>query len=338
MTDLALGVDSESFDRNDFAGMRLIAFALVTAAACWFQRGWSNQPGAAHPVVDVIALVAIAIAIWHGAYDGVLARPLFERRLGRWWTSTFAVGYLLLAGAVFVAWHLQPEFALVAFLAYSSWHFGTEQESEPLSPRRAVAAFAGGALPIAAACHWHPDQVMTIFRSMLGSRSENAFPQQLIHACGALLWVLALVAVVGALPHILTALKTTRTSLLCLIALELTLFWCCDPVLAFAIYFCCWHTPEHLVSSSRDNNACYSARIMVSNLRAGMFPWLVSLAGLAVMLTLQPRIMTMYVSAIFIFLSALTVPHMALNELSRLVSRRRLSRATAAQHCARPIA
>jgi Brp/Blh family beta-carotene 15,15'-monooxygenase len=206
----------------------------------------------------------------------------------------------------------------LAFLAYSSWHFGTEQESEPLSPRKAAASFAKGALPIAAACHWHPDQVAAIFRAMLGSTELSSFPQQLTHSAAALLWAFIVVAGLGASTDPGRTRRGIRILPVCLIALELLLFWRCDPVLAFAIYFCCWHTPEHLVSSSRDDRGVYSVPIMIRNLRAGVFPWLVSLAGLALMLAFRPHSFVMYVSAIFIFLSALTVPHMALNEVSRL--------------------
>ena len=338
MTVLSVVTNHEPRLADDFAVTRMTCFALVTAAACWCQRGWSGSLGAFHPLLDTLALAAIAIAVWHGAYDGVLAQPLLEHRLGKWWIPAFAAGYLLLAAAVITAWHFTPEYALVAFLAYSSWHFGTEQEIEPLSLRRAAAAFALGALPIAAACHWHPDQVSAIFRAMLGSTQGSLFSQQLTRAGAALLWVLAAVAGLQAFSGPGNPSRVTRLARVCLLALELLLFWCCDPVLAFAIYFCCWHTPEHLVSSSRDDNGCYSARIMFCNLRAGLFPWLISLAGLALMLTLRPRSLVTYVSAIFVFLSALTVPHMVLNELSRLTRMTRQSRPAGPNQCAKPFA
>jgi Brp/Blh family beta-carotene 15,15'-monooxygenase len=318
MTVLSATFHHQPRRQSDYALTRMICFALVAFFGCRFQRSWSTGSGVLTPFVDGLALIAIAIAVWHGAYDGVLARPFFKPRFGKWWIPAFAAGYLLLAGAVLFAWNLSAEYALIAFLIYSSWHFGTEQDLEPLSLPNAAAAFALGALPIAAACHWHPDQVSAIFGVMTGSAAESAFPLQITRFCGTLLWVLTGLACAGALPFPGSIGRTARLSRLCLIAIELLLFWYCDPVLGFAIYFCCWHTPEHLVSSSRDRNGFYSAQMMFANLRAGMFPWLASLAGLAGMLALRPQSLANYVSAIFIFLSALTVPHMVLNEVSRL--------------------
>jgi Brp/Blh family beta-carotene 15,15'-monooxygenase len=313
----AASLDCEPLAADDFAGRRMLCFAGGTAAACWFQPALSGTSGAVQPFVDMFALAAIAIAIWHGAYDGVLARPLFERRLGKWWMSAFAAAYLLPVAAVLTAWHFAPECALVTFLAYSSWHFGTEKYLGPVNLTTSVTAFSMGALPIAAACHWHPDQVREIFQWMLGSAAGSLFAQHAIHVCGSLLWPLTLVAAAGACVWLGERSQTTRLLLLPQIALELLLFRCCDPVLGFAIYFCLWHTPEHLVSSSVDRAGRYSTRIMLHNLRAGIIPWIAALAGLALAVAFTPGTLAGYASAIFILLSALTVPHMALNELRR---------------------
>jgi Brp/Blh family beta-carotene 15,15'-monooxygenase len=98
---------------------------------------------------------------------------------------------------------------------------------------------------------------------------------------------------------------------------ELLLFWCCDPVLAFAVYFCVWHTPEHLVSTSLDDQSVFTPRIMWQNLRAGIPAWLTSLAALTALLAFRPQSVTGYSSGLFVLLSALTVPHMGLNEMRR---------------------
>jgi Brp/Blh family beta-carotene 15,15'-monooxygenase len=99
--------------------------------------------------------------------------------------------------------------------------------------------------------------------------------------------------------------------------MELILFWCCGPVPAFAIYFCMWHTPEHLVSTSLDSDGLFTPRIMWQNLRAGIPPWIASLAAMIVLLAFRPQSVTGYASGLFVFLSALTVPHMGLNEIRR---------------------
>jgi len=306
---------------NDFAATRLVCFAAATVLACCLDNMQPLSAGSGHAVLDATAVVAIAIAVWHGAYDGVLAKPRLEPWLGVRWAPAFAAGYLFLIAATLVAWRVAPAWALVAFLAYSSWHFGTEQDIQPIAGGAAIPAFALGGLPIAAACYWHPEQVSAIFRSMLGAAVAPAFSLHLIHVCAALLWVFVAVTLAGAALGLRGRAVSTRLALLSLVALQLLLFWLCDPVLAFAIYFCLWHTPEHLVSTSVNATGRFSPRVMAQNLRAGMLPWIASLAGLAVLFALRPRSLTGYVSALFVLLSALTVPHMALNELRRIPRR-----------------
>jgi Brp/Blh family beta-carotene 15,15'-monooxygenase len=296
---------------------RLIVFALFTALACG-QSLWI-LPGPVHRVLLILALAGIAIAIWHGAYDGVLARPLLKPRLHDRWALTFAAGYVLLAGVVLAVWHVAPECALVGFLAYSSWHFGTEKDTEPLTPGAAVLSFAAGAAPIAAACHWHPEQVSALFGAMLGSAAGRGFAQQLTGALGAALWGIVALVALGATAEARAQSRQGAMQQVCLVVLNVFLFRCCDPVIAFAIYFCVWHTPEHLISSSRDGDGCYSPQVMLRNLRAGILPWIASLAGFSVLLAWRKSDLTAGVPALFLLLSALTVPHMALNEVRRFV-------------------
>lgn len=303
---------------NDFAGTRLFAFTVITVVACWLEKTPYGNTGSCQALLTWLALIAISIAVWHGAYDGTLSQPLFEPRIGRWWFFSFAAGYLLLVGATLIAWHVEPAFTLIAFLLYSSWHFGTEQDVERLTLGGAFSGLACGALPISAACYWHPNQVNTIFRAMLGSSAQAAFALDLTRSCAALLWGIVAFAAFGTVLGLRGKAPSTRLSGMSLIAVELLLFWCCDPLIAFAVYFCLWHTPEHLVSTSLDRKGVFTPRIMWQNLRAGIPPWIAALTVLALLLAFRPQSVTGYVSGLFVLLSALTVPHMGLNEMRRL--------------------
>jgi Brp/Blh family beta-carotene 15,15'-monooxygenase len=302
---------------NDFAGTRLIGFTVCTVVACWFQNSPYGSTVSGQALLARIALIAIAIAVWHGAYDGTIARPRFEPWIGRWWFFTFASGYLLLVGITLIAWHVAPAITLAAFLLYSSWHFGTEQDVGRLTLGGAVSGFAFGALPISAACYWHTNQVNTIFRAMLGSSGNAGFPLDLTRICAALLWVIVALAAFGTWLGLRGKAQSTRLALTSLIPVELLLFRCCDPLIAFAVYFCLWHTPEHLVSTSLDRDGLFTPRVMWQNLRAGIPPWIASLAALTALIAFRPQSVTGYASGLFILLSALTVPHMGLNEMRR---------------------
>jgi Brp/Blh family beta-carotene 15,15'-monooxygenase len=174
-----------------------------------------------------------------------------------------------------------------------------------------------GALPILAACRWHVAEVSSLFATMLGNAAHQAFAHSVATGAAQLLPAGLLIAVCGALAGFRGKAWSTRVELLVLIGLEMVLFRLCDPVLAFGVFFCVWHTPEHLMSSARDLSGRFSARVMWQQLRSGIVPWLASLFVLGLMIALGPRNMVAYESAIFILLSALTVPHMALNEIRR---------------------
>ncbi len=301
--------------RERFLFFAAIAAACCAASALQLLRG---------PAVLAVVLAAIGIAMWHGAYDHVQAGQLLAAPLGRRWLPIFLVGYASLAGLTLLSWWVFPLASLVCFLAYSAWHFGTEPEQATLSPVSAAAALALGAVPIVAACRWHSAAVMPIFASMLAP--THALPGEasaqaalLTHAISAACWpVLAaalLAIVLGAFGHG----RAERGELFAVTALQAALFILCDPLIAFAVYFCCWHTPEHLVATSAPNLADEpSLRVGLSrNLRAGFVPWLLSLALLAAIFVVGRHQAASYRAEIFIVLSALTVPHMALNELRR---------------------
>jgi len=279
-----------AFRLGDFMVLRLMVFALFVGAACLLSMT---------PVLVAATFAAILIAVWHGAYDGVLAKPLLEKRFGSAWAQTFAIGYLLLAAAMVLIWFVSPRLALPAFLLYSAWHFGTESQTGQLKSASAATGFCLGAIPIAAACHWHPPEVTAIFTALL--RGQQPFAGGVASLAGHLLWPAVLVAGAG------------RIGLLPLIALELILFRQCNPLLAFGVFFCVWHAPEHLLSSAQDRCGQFSLPLLWRQLRSGVVPWLISIAALGLAVTRGAP----YASALFIMLSALTVPHMALNELRR---------------------
>ena len=133
----------------------------------------------------VLALGGIAVAIWHGAFDGILARPVLRPRFGSRWSAVFVGGYLVLVATVAGLWWLAPSVTLPLFLIYSAWHFGTEAYEGELSFLPALQAFSVGFVPIAASCYWHPEQVDAIFSLML--RSSAPFAAKLTEIGGAAL-------------------------------------------------------------------------------------------------------------------------------------------------------
>ncbi len=296
-------------------GERFALFAMVAAAAC----GLSGAGLLAGRTMLPLALGAIALAMWHGAYDQVQAEPLLRPMLGRRWLPLFLAGYVLLAVFTALGWWLLPLASLLLFLAYSSWHFGTESELWTPRPLASAAAVALGAVPIVAACRWHPGEVTAILLPMLhGTPGDVGDAARITAVGGAFCWPVLLTAAAGIMIGLFGLAFLVRAQLLGVLALEAALFHFCDPLLAFAVFFCFWHTPEHLVATSLPAvpEQTLQSRL-VHNLRAGLLPWLLSVTALAGMFLLGRREAASYRAEIFITLSALTVPHMVLNELGR---------------------
>ncbi len=296
-----------------FLPARLGSFALVAAACMGLSAAGALRGAAVLP----LALAAVAVAMWHGAYDHVQAETMLARPLGPRWLLVFLAGYAGLVALTLLGWWLFPLVSLVAFLLYSAWHFGTEPEETTPSPRVGAAALALGAVPIVAACRWHGAAVEPIFAQMLGQVDAGAAPGLtgvLSRACRPVLAAAFLAIGSGVLGRSWAA----RFELAAVALLQAGLFVWCDPLIAFAVYFCCWHTPEHLLATSMPEPDRPSLRANLRrNLRAGLVPWLLSLVFVGVAFAYVRRGAAAYEGELFVILSALTVPHMALNELRR---------------------
>ncbi len=286
---------------------------LVFFAAAVVLVSSLSLAGALRPIIAVpLAIAAIAIAMAHGAYDHLQGRRVLAPRFGARWPLPFFTGYAALFLLTLAGWRLFPVASLALFLAYSAWHFGMEPERARPSFAAGVCGFALGAVPIVAACRWHPEAVAPIFARMLGASAAQAAP--LTRILGACLWPASAVVVYGLARGLFARSIAQRVELAGMVALEMILFAVCDPLVAFAVFFCCLHTPEHLLATSVPGKL---SRNLTLNLRAGLGPWLLSLGALGVFLALGGPGAAAHAGALFVLLSALTVPHMALEELGR---------------------
>ena len=146
---------------------------------------------------------------------------------------------------------------------------------------------------------------------MLHGHAISAAP--IATLAGRVLWPVVAVALLGAL--LIDGWHSWPV--MALVAVELPLFHYCTPVAAFALFFCLWHTPEHMLSTSMDTLGTFQSKLLAEHLRRGTVPWLVSLAGVCGACWMGRHQVGNYIGVIFIALSALTVPHMLLSELCR---------------------
>lgn len=294
--------------RGLFLRERLVLFAAAVACVSALSLGGALRS----QLAAALAIAAVAIAMAHGAYDHLQGRRLLQPRFGACWPLLFFSGYAGLLLLTLGGWRLFPLASLLLFLLYSAWHFGLEPERARPSAVAAVCGFAYGALPILASCRWHAAAVAPIFAQMLGAAAPQAVA--LTAFLGAALWPAFLLAGTGMAAGALGRAPEERVELLVSIGLNLILFAVCEPLPAFAVFFCCWHTPEHLLATSAPGDL---RRSLAGNLQAAFGPWLLSLAALGGALALAGRGAAAHAGALFVLLSALTVPHMALDEALR---------------------
>jgi Brp/Blh family beta-carotene 15,15'-monooxygenase len=244
-----------------------------------------------------LALLAAAVFLIgtpHGALDARVARDWLRPSLGDRWAVPFVAGYLALAGATLALWLAAPAVALGLFLLLAAVHFG---QHDSLSGRW-LPVLVRGTLPPVIAAAAHPAAIISIFTLLGGSGGASlaAF------AGGPLL----LLWIAGAAVTLLT--EGRRSELVALAAL----FLFAPPLIAFSLYFALVHTPRAMSASRRPGERWPEL------LRAAL-PWSLAAVALAVLLWtfLLPQLGTgpALVRTVFWWLSALTVPHLALHLL-----------------------
>ena len=178
------------------------------------------------------ALIAIIVlGVPHGALDGEAARALLRPRLGWAWFPVFSLPYLALVALVLLSWRFAPVPTLAAFLAASTWHFGSED-----APGAPLEAAVRGGLPIALAVLAHPAATTAVFATIAAMPLPRP-PEWLADA--SLLWLALAITWAGRM----ALLRQWRS--LAVPALLAVAFVALPPLTAFAIYFVCVHAPAH---------------------------------------------------------------------------------------------
>ena len=185
-------------------------------------------------------LAIIVLGVPHGALDGELARSALRTRFKQSWFLVFAIPYLMLAVGVLLAWRLAPLPTLIAFLAASVLHFGTEECDDGHS----LDVTVHGGLPIAMAVLVHPTATALLF----GTVSQTIMTQP-----PAWLWACSLLWLACAATWLVRRLQAGEESELSLPGLLVGVFIVLPPLTAFAIYFVCIHAPAHTRALIRDH-------------------------------------------------------------------------------------
>ena len=218
---------------------------LTAAAALAALASAAGTLGLHWPSTSIqLALLAAAVAIVglpHGGGDWLPARRLLKTHWGDGWPLVFYGGYLTLALLVAAAWLAAPTATLACFLAISVGHFADEPArcaGETTASR--WAGLAEGAAIVAAPTLTHFGPVRTIFVAM--TPGSAAATMQFTE----MLWWLALLAFVpGAVAATVWAAWAGHPLRACRLPVTVAMAAALPPVLAFAVYFCGWHSLRH---------------------------------------------------------------------------------------------
>ena len=269
------------------------ALALALLAASYFV-GAGAQPW---------LLVAATVAgLPHGALDGARGRRVFASGQGAEWVVPFGLFYLGLAAAVLLAWRVAPGTALLGFLLLSVAHFGEADGTGEGFVQR----IARGGLPTVIPALAHPAMVERLFGWLAGN--DAGMVEHIVTGPVAAVWAIALLLAMGR--WIGDARRGAWEPLAEAAALVL-LFALAPPLVAFAIYFVAIHTPRALSASAADWSTANSGTLV-------LLVVLAALGGTALFALGPPLpVGAAAVRASFVLLAALTIPHMALDALSR---------------------
>jgi Brp/Blh family beta-carotene 15,15'-monooxygenase len=268
----------------------------ILALSQW-TTGYADGAGPA----AIAALLIMTIGIPHGALDVEIAAVRFNRasQAGRRFIIT---AYLAGAAVMALLWWLLPSLALIVFLAVSILHFGQDwaEAGEPF-----LVTMAGWAI-IALPALTHTADVAAIFTLLVGSADGASVAY--ILACSAAPAVLCSLVVLH------NAVRAWQMRLAVPLATALTAAVFLPPLVAFALYFCLFHTPQHMAGAWRESAHLSAGRRLwvisaVSGLAFGLAALLFSVSGSA-------AISDNVVATSFIILSVLTLPHFLLEALN----------------------
>ena len=297
-----------------FTGVRTFsssAIALVTILSAIFSS-WLGSNSLDWQVV--IAIVALAIGIPHGALDHLVTLPRHQPiKMAIFFPIYIAIA--LLAIWAILQWNV---WGFIAVVVMSSLHFGVGDsafiaELNHLQNRVSTPvtiwpyAMSAGFLPVIA--------------PLTNSRSTQALEQVNSHLVAwhygygreifiALTFLVAIASIV--------LLVTKRYRDLIDLALLAALVLVAPPLVAFATYFGCWHALRHtarLSSLLPTSQMHYRAGRSIAALRSAFLPGIPALIGTLIFVAILGGIADEAITDRFLWLTlvtiwALTVPHM----------------------------
>ncbi len=246
-----------------------------------------------HATVVIVATIVL-FGMPHGALDVYIAMKLGLMR-DRLSSFRFLAFYIAAAGGVLMVWFTAPIVALAFFLLLSAYHFAEEWD-DAFGP---IGAACMGISTLAAPALFHTDQVRAIFVWLAGNSGGDLV--ELLRVCASLMIVVAGYGV-------LSVYRRVWVVAIELAAIIISAFLL-PPLAYFGALFCILHAPRHIASVQRRFAGDPIARLLRF---AAPWAFAASVGVIAMAVSLGDRLTSIGsagTAALFMILSALTVPH-----------------------------
>ena len=262
----------------------------------------------------VMAVVALAIGIPHGAVDHLVTLP----KSAPWKMAIFVVIYVAIALAAIWAILQWNVWGFIAVVIMSATHFGIG-DSAFISELNHLKGNASSKLPVWA--YAPAAGLLPVVIPLVNSRSTEALTKvnaELINwHYGYTSEIQIAVAAIATLSAMALITRKRYRDLLD-VALLATLASVAPPLVAFAVYFGCWHAMRHTARLTSLLPRSMQAYERANSRRAfvlAVIPGLPALAGTLIFVALLAGFSHNNVSDTFLWLTlvtiwALTVPHM----------------------------
>tara|TARA_B100000886_G_scaffold328011_1_gene276003 strand:+ start:349 stop:1167 length:819 start_codon:yes stop_codon:yes gene_type:complete len=252
-------------------------------------------------------LLIFFIGLPHGSFDGAVASLVgFNNRIQ---FLKFIFYYFFLFLLVILFWLYFPIISLTIFIIMTVIHFGLcDWTNYKINKYKYSVSFTHGMTIIFGIIFFNEDQSFLIFEYLT---NDNIY---LIQNYFLIPYILTLVSILY-FTYLSFFEKKLQKGIL-EISLLLLIFYLCDPLLSFAIYFCFFHTYKHLKHLIKNIylNLTNKKFIIYSTFIFTVVSWV---GGLVIVYYLVQNL-SLYESilkVIFIGLAALTLPHMLLVDI-----------------------
>ncbi len=280
-------------------------------------------------VSTLALLTAVGVAVVgvpHGGLDHLEGSKLFGMR-GIKGVALFSLAYLGVAALVVIGWYVLPLATILTFFVLSSWHFGLEEDERTgLSVIGATARIARGGMVIWVPALFQPQAIIDLLATVMPLSNPGLATQvvAMLTVAGPLLILLAVYDAVtftdgNSAPSSAPKQAWLHRSRLLAFAL---LFATAHPLLAFAVYFCGWHSVRGLIHLYAESGAA-SATQFVARLAPISGAALVLLGGAYVSWSGIVSSTDALIRTTFVGLSALAIPHLLLHIASDALSTKR---------------